>query len=549
MPEKLESYDIVIPTFRNLHTKQGSIDLTLESTRKQSLSPKRIIVVNNGDSDESSCKWLIKVCAKHDAEYIMLPEANRSAARNEGIKRCESEAILFLDDDIIIPKAAMECALPRISNQQFGCGAHRRYISMDEPLEIMRNSLEHSRWDIIDKAANDDQVSENGYRQEFRRFPHQSTFISCFGIIPRWITKAVMFDEAYRGWGLEDTDYMRRLLQHIGFVSLSEICVYHIDHLVSPYKWRDHWGKNFEIYLRGIKESGYLRVFDLLQKDSIDPSDLSNVLLLERQQDDRTINEKIPIQLEDNYKKALIDIVASYSDDPNTAAVMLVGSALRLSTPGDLDIVRITFSGESGFDVHQRYGCNVELHMITIPGLEATLYHPEFLPDTWFWNAGRYVNGAVLFSNTDISHLITSSIESAFKRRGMHFLTNYLGALIRCARTKSLINRLEGLRYAASLLFFWKRIFPEETKYPYTTSSTVRELLSSCYDILADISCNAEQKICEEFNDIIPEIVRRINSESNLKRVYLPDSYIGMQVLKSRGWSDVTGDWTVLQSK
>ena len=67
----------------------------------------------------------------------------------------------------------------KISKNHFCCGAHRRYISMDISIEKLGLLVEKEEWQIIDNLSNDQQLMDSGFKQKFRRFPHQSGRRQC----------------------------------------------------------------------------------------------------------------------------------------------------------------------------------------------------------------------------------------------------------------------------------------------------------------------------------------------------------------------------------
>ncbi len=84
---------VIIPAYNRVETIAGAI----ESVLAQSLTPKEIIVVDDGSSDATS--EVVKIFE----EVSLLRQKNMgvSAARNNGVMMAESEWIAFLDSDDI----------------------------------------------------------------------------------------------------------------------------------------------------------------------------------------------------------------------------------------------------------------------------------------------------------------------------------------------------------------------------------------------------------------------------------------------------------------
>lgn len=537
---KKKTYDVVIATSKNKNVKGGSIKLALTSIRKQTVQPHSIFLVSNGNDQEENSWLQTEMCKVYDAQYIEIPFQNRSVARNAGIDQSRSPFILFVDDDIIIPPGAVEIALSRVSESHFCCGAHRRYLPMHISLEKLTSMVYTNKWDAIDHLANDQPISDSGYRQRFRRFPHQSTFISCFGMVSRQIAAEVRYGERYSGWGLEDTDFMRRLLSRIGFRSIAEAKVYHIDHLVSPYIWDDHWGKNFQLYLEGIEEHGYLRVFDMFQHTEC-PTRSSFALLLPTNSG-RFGYKQISLRTK---SKSLIlqEMITACRNDNNAAALILTGSTIHSRTTRDLDIVRVIFGGDSGFEKKNVKGTVVEEQVISIPSLESTLFHPEWFPDTWLWVAGRYANGKYLWMRVDIESFARDTIRLTVARRLCHFLTYHLGSMARCIHKNDLSDRLNALKHIVSIFCLWKRKYPDRMEFPYTSNPNISLRLGRCKTILTKSSLFVEKGLLAELAEPVTAIIRKGSLETTVQRVFLPDSFTGLEIMRREQWGRIEVGW------
>jgi len=534
----LKSYDIIIATNANLRIKRGSLEIALISISKQTLKPNSIIIVNNGCETQFENLWYQNLCKDFNATYIEQKYPNRSQARNIGINKSVSEYIVFLDDDIILPPTSIEICIDRISQDYFCCGAHRRYLSMDISVENLNSLVRNEDWQDIDELANDQQLMDSGYKERFRHFPHQSAFISCFGIVPRKIALEVSFDENYKGWGLEDTDYMRRLLNVIGFRSSGEVTIYHIDHLVSPYIWNDHWGKNFELYLKGINQFGYLRIFNLFQHKEC-PAKSPEVLLSTQKLDINSSTSELPF----NIKTCIDSLITEYLKDNNLASLVLTGSSLYSKNPKDLDIVKVVFSGNSGFKVKKKDNIIIEEQTISIPGLEAILFHPEWAPDTWLWIAGRYVLGYYLLVRINVRLIAIENVNATLNRRLCHLLTYHLGALVRLVRQDFNEDKIEGLRHIASILFLSEQSFPDRMKFPFTSNHSIIEKIKMFKNLIQTEKQYLERYLLKELSNSIINIIQRGRLEETEQSVFLTDCYLGLEAIESQKWGKINANW------
>ena len=89
---------VIVPTYNRVH----QLPRALDSILCQSCSPKEIIVVDDGSTDETSA---LMTSEYPEIVFIQQQNAGVSSARNVGIKRASGDWIAFLDsDDEWLPK-------------------------------------------------------------------------------------------------------------------------------------------------------------------------------------------------------------------------------------------------------------------------------------------------------------------------------------------------------------------------------------------------------------------------------------------------------------
>ena len=89
---------VIVPTYNRAH----QLPRALDSILCQSCSPKEIIVVDDGSTDETSA---LMTSEYPEIVFIQQQNAGVSSARNAGIKRASGDWIAFLDsDDEWLPK-------------------------------------------------------------------------------------------------------------------------------------------------------------------------------------------------------------------------------------------------------------------------------------------------------------------------------------------------------------------------------------------------------------------------------------------------------------
>lgn len=87
--------DVVIPTYNDCKHVLQAIDSVLEQT----ISPTKVIVVDDGSDDETRKIIDEKYCSNKTVLYHFQKNQGLSAARNKGIKLGKSQFIAFLDSD------------------------------------------------------------------------------------------------------------------------------------------------------------------------------------------------------------------------------------------------------------------------------------------------------------------------------------------------------------------------------------------------------------------------------------------------------------------
>ena len=97
-PSHLFTISIVIPTYNS----RATLARCLASIRSQTYSPKAVIVVDRLSRDGTPD------VAMADGAKVIETEANRSLARNIGLKNSSSDAVLFVDADMILPFSLIE---------------------------------------------------------------------------------------------------------------------------------------------------------------------------------------------------------------------------------------------------------------------------------------------------------------------------------------------------------------------------------------------------------------------------------------------------------
>lgn len=119
--KKIINCDVVIPTFRNNNTINRAIDSVLN----QSVSPNKIIIVDDYSNDEEYLNILKKLESKEFIEIIYLDKnSGPGTARNKGIMRSRSKYIAFLDSDDAWHPKKLEIQYHLMENESYYLSSH-----------------------------------------------------------------------------------------------------------------------------------------------------------------------------------------------------------------------------------------------------------------------------------------------------------------------------------------------------------------------------------------------------------------------------------------
>lgn len=115
--------DIVVPTFNRAHFLPECLDSLLAQT----LRPSRIIVVNDGSTDDTAS---VLGHYSHAILGITLPNGGRSVALNEGLRHVTGDYVwAFDDDDVALPDGLERMITPLERNPQHGFSYSSFYIT------------------------------------------------------------------------------------------------------------------------------------------------------------------------------------------------------------------------------------------------------------------------------------------------------------------------------------------------------------------------------------------------------------------------------------
>lgn len=237
----MESFDVVIPTGKNIEESHYSICYTIRSIISQDIQPNKIIVVENAPN-----LGVREVLLQQFGNLVTIVSGlekspNISFARNIGVKNCDSDIIIFMDDDVILGYNNYFSLVNKIMRRNdFCCGANRlwtntdwhEYLSLDYPMN-------HNLQILKSRAFRPTSIE----RSTGNRNCSEYTYIGNFGAIQKKVFETIGgFDETYEGWLYQDTDLMMRLCYY-GYsyevLSYTDMFCFHLSHPAEKQQYRN----------------------------------------------------------------------------------------------------------------------------------------------------------------------------------------------------------------------------------------------------------------------------------------------------------------------
>jgi len=234
----MKPFSVVIPTRNNCSMKNGSLLAVLECLERSADAIEDVAVVDNASTDQRLCiqpgAWRNRVVfTSFDAQPHI------GAARNLGVRYTRGPFVVFIDDDMMLPGDSLLRLATQVHEDAFWTCAQRRYLPWGTQVEHVRSAAKRGDLDWFTSHSTPVPGCDR-IEQRFQAL-YRPTFIGSFGIVPRAMFEQVGgFDEAFTGWGGEDTDLLVRLLAVAPLVPMFKQHVgYHYDHVISPYRLLD----------------------------------------------------------------------------------------------------------------------------------------------------------------------------------------------------------------------------------------------------------------------------------------------------------------------
>lgn len=235
---------IIIPSRNNMIEKCSSLFYTVRSVIAQTRVTTEIIIVDDNGTDLT-----MRRLAEAFPQVIVVHSTggvnNLGKLRNLGASSASAESLLFLDDDTVLPDREMLQRTCRVlETADFCCGASRLWTSIYWYRHVVgEQSISSAIRTLLSLSIEPRGINrENGFRDL-----NEFTFLGNYGAIRADLFSQIGgYDEAFPGWGFEDTDLMMRLcLREATYEILAERGekVIHLNHVASL---RDDYLRNMK---------------------------------------------------------------------------------------------------------------------------------------------------------------------------------------------------------------------------------------------------------------------------------------------------------------
>ena len=198
------------------YNRPQALELVLKSAIEQSVIPNEIIIADDGSDDETV--ELIHRMAKKSSVPIhhawQEDEGFRAAsARNKAIRQADSEYLILIDGDMLLHPKFVEDHLEQAENNTFVQGS-RVLLTEGRTKEVLQRKAYH--FSFVSKGLKN---RKNAIRSNIlsKIFSQKQNTIkgikTCsFALYKRDAYRVNGFNEAFTGWGREDSEFAVRLM-------------------------------------------------------------------------------------------------------------------------------------------------------------------------------------------------------------------------------------------------------------------------------------------------------------------------------------------------
>ena len=188
---------IIVPVYNGSDTITDCVS-SLEKLDYQK-DKLQIIIVNDGSTDDTAKLLEEKKLPNEFCVIDLEKNSGRAFARNHGLKKSKGEIIIFLDADMIIEASFVNEHISSLSNDEVKAVSGLLTACPNQP----QTPLQYYLYEYRKRGAK--QYGEN------RPIPFNYLITGNMSIKREVFENCGYFDEYYKGYGGEDTDYAIRI--------------------------------------------------------------------------------------------------------------------------------------------------------------------------------------------------------------------------------------------------------------------------------------------------------------------------------------------------
>ena len=239
---------LLITTF----SRPEALNLVLESLLCQSRAPDEVVVCDDGSSIETTVlirQWE----ALLPIRYAWQSDRGFRAARSRNLGVCKSSAsyLVWIDGDCLLPPQFLENHL-RLARSGYLVAGGRHLLSDSETQDLLDGTLPlesvFSHWKFRSLSM--------GVLRDFHSRAWETVRTCNLGLYRDDLEAIGGFDEAYKGWGREDSDFVVRLI-HQGVKVRSGRFAASVAHLHHSERTRDKLSENDARFTICLKDSAH----------------------------------------------------------------------------------------------------------------------------------------------------------------------------------------------------------------------------------------------------------------------------------------------------
>lgn len=324
---------------------------------------------------------------------------------------------------------------------------------------------------------------------------------------------------------------MRRLISVASYGELRSGFVWHIDHLVEPFRWAEHWEVNWATYCSCASRHGVLMIDNFFGTGDRPQSD-PRVYLGPVSNWRSDLGPKYG-HLSASHRAAIDTYLERVWSDSDTCAVFLFGSGRRHASPRDLDLARLVLRPNAfACSITSLAGIGVEEEQRSLLDMVYVFSQPGRNPDVWPWMLARYDARWILASRVNLFGYLNHLRASARRVYGYHLVTYHVGnALREFAHSKSRTS-LSALRHVSVLVGLGLDELPDRWRYPFFTDKRAADRVRRTAQALRTGDSTSKLAL---LRGLARRAAQKLGADNLHGRAIFPVSEDGAELLRESG--------------